>query len=448
MAKKTAPKKKLPAPKQATTKTAPAKRTKAKPAATTPPKTPVSEGLPKGCIIDADGLKRYPNEHGVMVTLVERPLRKTIERLTDEELAKMREYHERFLRICTSTEPAEWDVAEVAIRANYKLAKLPEPLRYLKANSPTTALIAGPISDLIVQTGCNPEITIQNTLELIRRAANSGRASMELCKEISIEEVERCLRSVDYIRQDGKEFDETGASLEDIKVTIRNNGFQYRLIQPWGGWFSYCAYVREVLGLDIPEWAEYINDEQMARSCHLVWFGDATAVICDRPERFCVEVVPSADGRGLNVCLHSEDGPCLKYRNEDWGLWFIHNVQVTRQIVMAPETQTIKEIDAENNQEVRRIRIERFAGADKSSGDGWHRYIGEAKAKTIDSRRNDIDNQDEILVEMKDKTRRILVSDPSTGRCYCLGVPRDIATCADAQNWMSHGLDRFAVSRS
>ena len=137
----------------------------------------------------------------------------------------------------------------------------------------------------------------------------------------------------------------------------------------------------------------------------------------------------NADGR-----LHNETGMALAYP-DGWGVWALDGVRVDEQIVMRPETQTLAQIDSESNEEVRRLRIERF---------GWPRYIAESNADCIHSRRNDIDGTSEALVRLKDGSVRLLCACRSTGRVYAVGVPREVATCEQAQNWMAGGSTLFA----
>jgi hypothetical protein len=106
---------------------------------------------------------------------------------------------------------------------------------------------------------------------------------------------------------------------------------------------------------------------------------------------------------------------------------------------LRPETQTIKQIQEEPNEEVRRVRIERY---------GWERFLKESGANRRDSRRNDRDTQEESLYQLRDGTQRFVCVDPSTGRRYALGVPGEVATCEQAQLWMSHELDLYATHRS
>lgn len=123
--------------------------------------------------------------------------------------------------------------------------------------------------------------------------------------------------------------------------------------------------------------------------------------------------------------LHCEDGPAVHYP-DNTSIWMIHGIGVTEQIVMAPETQTIDEINRESNQDVRSIRIERF---------GWVNYLRDSKAKCIDKRHNDVEGTKEALYKTNLDDVRLVVTCP-TGRMFALGVPNNISTCAQAQQWL------------
>jgi len=141
------------------------------------------------------------------------------------------------------------------------------------------------------------------------------------------------------------------------------------------------------------------------------------------------------DDRGR---LHCTDGPALAYP-DGWSIWAVNGVRVPEHVITSPKSQTLKDITGEENEEVRRVRIERF---------GWIRFLKESGAKAIHKRRNDRDAQKEELYQLSDGTQRFVCVDPSTGRKYALGVPRDVKTCEQAQNWMSMGLDLYATHRS
>ena len=113
---------------------------------------------------------------------------------------------------------------------------------------------------------------------------------------------------------------------------------------------------------------------------------------------------------------------------DGWSLWHIHGVAVDEQIVMRPETQTLAQIQSEQNAEVRRIRIERF---------GWIAYLRAAGARVLDRRCNEIDQNHEALLESSDGARVLVCACPSTARMYAMRVPREIKNCTQAQSWLA-----------
>ena len=98
--------------------------------------------------------------------------------------------------------------------------------------------------------------------------------------------------------------------------------------------------------------------------------------------------------------------------------------------MVSPQEITLAEIESEENEELRRILIERF---------GWTRYIAETDAECRDSRKNAVDGTTETLVRMKDGSQRLLCACRSTGRVYAIGVPREVRTCEESQRFMAGG---------
>lgn len=123
--------------------------------------------------------------------------------------------------------------------------------------------------------------------------------------------------------------------------------------------------------------------------------------------------------------LHCEDGPAVHYP-DNTSIWMINGIGVDEQIVMAPETQTIDQINNETNQDVRSLRIDRF---------GWVNYLHISKAKCIDERHNDVEGTREALYSTKLGDTRLVVTCP-TGRLFALGVPKTIKSCEQAQKWL------------
>lgn len=197
----------------------------------------------------------------------------------------------------------------------------------------------------------------------------------------------------------------------------------------WPGFPCYAEACREVLGLRLPVYDTYQPWEDATVHGGLRVLHEEFCIVSDFPKTLKIDT----DNRA-----HCDDGPSHEWR-DGWRLWYIHGVTVDEQIVMRPETQTIDQIEKEENTEVRRVRIERY---------GWERYLTESKAEVLDTRRNDRDAQTEKLYRLKTGGTRFVCTDPSTGRRYSLGVPVDVTTCEQAQHWMSHGLDTYATHRS
>ena len=144
-------------------------------------------------------------------------------------------------------------------------------------------------------------------------------------------------------------------------------------------------------------------------------------IVSERPSE-----VHTADGRHL----HNDAGPAVRFR-DGWCVWAIDGVVVDEQVVLHPETQSLRKIRGEPNTEVKRIRIERY---------GWDRYLAAVSAVLVDRRRNDIEATHETLLHTPDNERVLVCACPSTARVYALQVPHNVETCGEAQTWLSGGL--------
>jgi hypothetical protein len=179
---------------------------------------------------------------------------------------------------------------------------------------------------------------------------------------------------------------------------------------------SYAVYAREAIAQTAGHWWPYSRDVVLAAPHSRLMLND--------------EGEP-----------HCEDGPAIAWPSGR-KLWFIDGVHLGdagRRIVLDPEHQSIVEIKNEVDDEIRRIRIERY---------GRLRYLKATGAWLVDARENLRDNQPETLYMDADGDVFLVVIDPSTGREYAIPVDRSLRTCADAQSWVTHGLDAVAIHRS
>ena len=120
--------------------------------------------------------------------------------------------------------------------------------------------------------------------------------------------------------------------------------------------------------------------------------------------------------------LHNESGPAVLYA-DGWRIYSIEGVRVDQQIVEKPETQSLEQINNEENEEKKRIRISRY---------GWHRYLEEMEAKPIDVATG---QWMESLMQCGDM-KILCTYDPSTGRPYALEVDPECQTCEQAQRYL------------
>jgi hypothetical protein len=94
------------------------------------------------------------------------------------------------------------------------------------------------------------------------------------------------------------------------------------------------------------------------------WPFKGGVVLTDRPN------VLNRDAQGR---LHCDNGWAILYE-DGWGIWEIHGIRVTEQIVMRPDTITVEDVMKEGNAEVRRVMCERM---------GWDRFVTESKLQLV-----------------------------------------------------------------
>jgi hypothetical protein len=196
-------------------------------------------------------------------------------------------------------------------------------------------------------------------------------------------------------------------------------------------WVPQYLFPRIYLGAEYaPEATEIIDTwEVLSRNCG--WWG------CFPEAVICVEK-PIEQNRNAEGQISSDTGPALLYE-DGMALWLMDGMRVDEQIIMRPETQTIEQINREENQDLRAVRIERY---------GWVNYLMNTNSKVIDSRKNDIEGTMEALMETPDGERRLLVTCP-TNRKFALGVPPTTKSCEDAQRWLHNGKDpRRIIART
>ena len=132
----------------------------------------------------------------------------------------------------------------------------------------------------------------------------------------------------------------------------------------WAAWDCYLTAYRDILGLRLPQYAAYNHWEQAAIHGGFRYMHPEFCMVSDFPERLLV------DDRNRPHCA---DGPSHRWR-DGWSLYHWHGVRVPQQVIEAPETLTVAQIQAERNAEVRRVMMERY---------GWERYAKASGAMMV-----------------------------------------------------------------
>ena len=361
-----------------------------------------------------------------------------IDRLTDAQIARFPEFIKRWTDIGLSTKPADREQAERGVRMAYECAGLAPPKAIVWCGSPFSQGLTRAIVFGLANGEIKSEIGEAVEKKVGDSVGDSVGASVGASVRASVgDSVWASVWDSVGASVRASVWDSVGASVgASVRASVRASVGDSVRASVWAswygqhdaGWLAFYDYFRDAAGLS--EETQKLAGLWLLSQSAGWWLPHQN--LCWVSERHNV-LHRDADGR-----LHCDNGPALQYP-DGWSIYAIGGVRVDEQTIMRPETQTLEQIEKEENAEVRRVRIERF---------GWPRYLAESGAKVANRRRNDRDGQEEALYALKDKTKRFVCVDPSTGRKYALGVPAEIKNCDEAQNWMSHGLDRFAVHRS
>lgn len=184
----------------------------------------------------------------------------------------------------------------------------------------------------------------------------------------------------------------------------------------WSGWCAMLDYwVTEhrvrVDGVNVFEPYRVMAECSGPRLVH-----DKYVMISDRPTALHL----------IDTTPHCTTGPAYAW-SDGWQLWYIDGFPVDEQIVMRPETQTIQQINGEENADIKAIRISRY---------GWPRYLKDINAKCLEEGPNDVDGTYEVLYECDNESNRFIAVCP-TGRIFTMGVPPTVRTRAEAQKYLA-----------
>jgi len=201
----------------------------------------------------------------------------------------------------------------------------------------------------------------------------------------------------------------------------------------WSGGIAFFAAMRDVLKLtEVDCWDNYQHWEDAGKNGGFRVMHEKFCIVVDFPE--CIKI----DDQNRP---HSLDSPSHKWRG-GFEVYYIHGVKVDKRIVMSPETITVREIEAQENTEVRRVMMERY---------GLGKYLLDSGAKEV---ARDVDNlgfprvlyrkkingdEDLVMVHVKNST----LEPDGTRKDYFLRVPPNVETPAEAIAWTFEEDDNY-----
>jgi len=355
-----------------------------------------------------------------------------IESLTVEQEQLRREWYRRWFAIGCSCEPADRPRAETAIAAMYAEINEAAP-RFIWVQSPATACLA-----IAALRQISTDASLQSSLQASLRASlqSSLQASLRASLRASLQaSLGASLGASLQASLWDSLWDSLGASLgASLRASLWDSlgaSLQASLWDSlgdsrfWGQqeahWIAFYAFCRDVVGVSFEKKRAQQLDlwSEIAQSCGWWWPYKGLCIVADRPE-----IVRWETDRD-RPRLHCDSGPALRYR-DGWEVYSWHGLRVPEKLIEEPGAISVADIHAEQNQELRRAKLEIA---------GWERYLREAGARQIAS-----DDTGELLEvdglgDGDPIARFVHVRCPSTGREYTLRVPPQTETARAGVAW-------------
>jgi hypothetical protein len=219
---------------------------------------------------------------------------------------------------------------------------------------------------------------------------------------------------------------------ELAKLMISYISRWWNVYQGGNMWSSYACYLsgaRDILGLRLPPHENYKAWEECAQVGGFRLMHSEFCLVSDFPE------ILTKDEQNRP---HNDTGPSHRWR-DGWELHYIHGVRVTKQIVEAPHTITVEQIEKEENAEVRRVMVERY---------GLERYLKDSNAQKIHEddygilyRKEQPDDEPLVMVKVVNSTPEA----DGSYKDYFLRVPPTITRAREACAWTFNISERDYV---
>lgn len=335
-------------------------------------------------------------------------------RLTPKQEAQIPLIRDEFLNYGLSTEPADFESAEQAVKDAYISAGLEPPKIFIHVDSPYQGAIAAAILKSI---NLRPQICSQVFHLISEQITTKIRYRTELRLWAQI-----------WSQVGGQVRDKIINQIEKNWIQIGNKKRAHTLT--WSAFFgqheaaciAWASYFHRVCGLPGIEKVEPLA--RITSSCGWVWFFSDVAIITDRPCKL---------QRDEQNRLHCENGPALEYR-DGFAIYAWHGTIVPPHWIKNKDTLDPNEVIKVDNVEQRAVGAAIV---------GWPKMLSVLKARTIDKHDNpDIGELIEITLPGLPEPGLFLKARCPRNGIIVEGVPRvseidglPIDTALAAQAW-------------
>ena len=187
-------------------------------------------------------------------------------------------------------------------------------------------------------------------------------------------------------------------------------------------WISTTSIGARQLKLkSVSAWSDCLFDAFVSGAWFLIWTKDVLFWVSKPALQF--ESSPSLPS---GKQLHNDSGPAVICDVEN--LYYIHGVQVPADVVMTPHLLTVAQIDAEDDNDIRAIMLDRF---------GAGRYIVESGAEVVEEGKNEVEGTHEALMRTPNGRKFFWPTCPSGRVCPPLPVPDTITNREEARRWLN-----------
>ena len=228
-----------------------------------------------------------------------------IMKLTKKQEARFPEFVEKWKRIGLSTQPANRELSEKAIRGLYGLAKLKEP-KIIWLPCPLSGAMSAVLYAYIRNGKSKPAKGAVGSA--VGSAVDSAVDSAVYSAVHSA--VGNAVGNAVHSAVGSAVYSAVGSAVDSAVDSAGRSFYGGSL---WAAYPAWADYFNEVLGVSIDR-----NYLDLAESCGFYWLLDGVCFASERPTHINLD----ADGR-----LHSEKGQSISY-SSGWGFWHHHGTQI------------------------------------------------------------------------------------------------------------------------